>query len=51
MPQKEATNIILELRKEGWDDTKINSFIALVETHNPTEEEVLESNRLAHSRS
>ena len=47
MTQKEATNIILELRKEGWPDNKINSFIAIVETHNPTEQEVIESNAKA----
>lgn len=47
MTQKESTNIILELRKRGWSDTEINSFIAIIETHNPTEEEVLESNRKA----
>ena len=44
MIQQEVTNIILELRKEGWPDNKINSFIAIVETHNPTEQEVIESN-------
>ena len=47
MTQRESTNIILELRKEGWSDTKINSFIAIVETHNPTEQEVIESNAKA----
>ena len=51
MAQTKATNIILQLRREGWDDAKINSFIALIETHNPTEEEVIESNRLAQNNS
>ena len=51
MAQTKATNIILQLQREGWDDAKINSFIALIETHNPTEEEVIESNRLAQNNS
>ena len=42
MTQKEATNIIIRLRKEGWDDTKINNFIGFIETHTPTEEEARE---------
>ncbi|MBR1630039.1 MAG: hypothetical protein IJ679_12380 [Lachnospiraceae bacterium] len=44
MTQREITNIILELRKRGWSDTEINSFVMIVATHNPTEQEVLESN-------
>ena len=39
MPQKEATNIIIALRREGWDSDKINEFIAFIETHNPSEQE------------
>ncbi len=44
MTPKECTNIILELRKEGWSDTKIINFIAMVGTHIPTEDEVIASN-------
>ncbi len=47
MTQKETTNIILELRKEGWEESKITSFLTRIESHNPTEEEVEESNRKA----
>ncbi len=47
MTHKENTNIILELRKRGWTDTEINSFVMIVETHDPTEQEVIESNRKA----
>ena len=42
MTQKESTNIILMLKKEGWSGDKITAFIAYIETHNPTEEEVRE---------
>ena len=45
MSQKETTNIILELRKEGWSSDKITSFLTRIESHNPTEEEVEESNK------
>lgn len=47
MTQKETTNIILELRKRGWSELEITNFLTIIETHNPTEEEVLESNRKA----
>ena len=47
MTQRESTNIILELRKRGWSELEITSFIAIIETHNPTEQEVIESNRKA----
>ena len=40
MTAKEATNIILRLMEEGWDGDKINAFIAYIETHLPTEDEV-----------
>ena len=43
MTKKEASNIILRLRAEGWDGDKINDFILFIETHEPTEEEVLHS--------
>ena len=50
MTQKQNTNIILELRKRGWDDTEINDFVMIIETHNPTEQEVLGSSRLAREK-
>ncbi len=39
MAEKEASNIIIKLKQEGWSDQKINAFILFVETHTPTEEE------------
>ena len=39
MTRKEATNIIIRLRLEDWDEEKINDFIAFVETHDPQEGE------------
>ena len=39
MTQKEVTNIIIKLRKEGWSDKKISNFIGYIETHDPTDEE------------
>ena len=39
MIRKEATNIIIRLRLEDWDEEKINDFIAFVETHDPQEGE------------
>lgn len=47
MNQKEATNIILELRKKGWSEAEISCFITVIETHVPTEQEVQESNEKA----
>ena len=41
MAQKESTNIIIKLSEEGWSGDKINAFIAYIETHIPTEEEVV----------
>ena len=40
MSSKGATNIILRLKEEGWDGNKINAFIAFIEAHSPTDEEV-----------
>ena len=40
MNTKEVANIIIKLRQEGWDDTKINDFMLFVGTHTPTEAEV-----------
>lgn len=40
MTQKEATNIIIALHREGWDGDKINAFIGFIETHSPSEQEV-----------
>lgn len=39
MTQKESTNIIIALRREGWSGDKINAFIAFIETHSPSEQE------------
>ncbi|MCR5099111.1 MAG: hypothetical protein K6B14_09210 [Lachnospiraceae bacterium] len=39
MPKNEASNIIIKLKQEGWDDAKINAFILYIQTHTPTEEE------------
>lgn len=49
MTSKSSTNIILNLRKEGWNDTKISNFLAFIATHNPTEQEVFESSKLAQN--
>ena len=46
MTNKEAANIIIKLREEGWDGDKINAFILFIETHSPTEEEA--KNALEH---
>ena len=46
MTRKEATNIIIRLRQEGWDGDKINDFILFIETHNPTEEEASDCRRI-----
>lgn len=42
MTQKESTNIIIKLKKKGWTGDEITEFIAFIETHNPTEQEVME---------
>ena len=39
MSPKEATNIIIRLRLEDWEEEKINDFIDFIETHNPKEGE------------
>lgn len=42
MNSREKSNIIIGLRKKGWDDTEITNFILYIETHVPTSEEVNE---------
>lgn len=42
MTKKEATNIIIRLKKKGWSGDEITAFIAFIETHDPTEQEVME---------
>ena len=42
MTQKETTNIILRLRKEGWSEKKILDFLGYVANHDPTAEETRE---------
>lgn len=37
----ETTNIILKLTEEGWDANKINKFLVFIETHKPSEDEVM----------
>ena len=41
MTAPEATNIIIRLTQEGWDAKKINEFIVFIETHRPSEDEVM----------
>ena len=50
MSQKNNTNMILGLRRKGWTDTEINNFMLYVETHTPTEEEVMESMKLVEEQ-
>ena len=42
MIKKEATNIIIKLKKRGWSGDEITEFIAFIETYDPTEQEVME---------
>ena len=49
MTQKETSNIILKLRQKGWVDKEITDFLLYIETHNPTEKEVIESNKKANA--
>lgn len=50
MTQKENANLILKLREKGWSDTEINELVLFIETHTPTEQEVLESNKMTLER-
>ena len=40
MPQKETTNIIIQLKEKGWTGDEIVAFLGFIETHNTSEEEL-----------
>ena len=36
---RKTTNIIIYLRRQGWEEEAINDFMVFIETHKPTEQE------------
>ena len=43
MSPNEITNLYINLRRKGWNDTEIGDLVIFMETHTPTAEEAEEA--------
>ena len=48
---KETTNIIIYLRRQGWEEEAINDFMVFIETHKPTEKEAIDAKKKPKKKS